>query len=81
MSEISMEKVDRAIDTSDGGLDAGAVADLNKTETVAAICEVLDVHYTQGELEATDRVTHSTLRGVLSGAVECQSDDDEGYGP
>lgn len=77
MPEIDHERVRKAVPDEGESLDAAAIADLNRMETVAAICEVLDVPVEDDILSASDRVSHSTLRGILGGAVDARDNDDE----
>jgi hypothetical protein len=68
MSDIDHDAIERVLDTEDG-LDPSALADLNKTETLVAILERLDVGYDAEELEETDRIPVGDLRRALTAVV------------
>lgn len=77
MASIDHGKVERALDTEDG-LDPSDVADLNKTETLVAVLERLDIGYVEEELEDATRVPHGELRRILSAVVGLTDDRGEG---
>lgn len=79
MTEIHDDRIE-ALFTDDGGvdLDPAAFAELNKMETFAAICEVLDVEYYRETLENRNRIPHEYLRQVLIEVSGQQSLEDGG---